>query len=51
MYATKGPCKGYVIHHVKTLVDGQADAPVNRQWQTVAKAKVKDNWERNVCGK
>ncbi len=44
--ATKGPCKGYVIDHVKALACNGADAPSNMQWQTVAEAKVKDKWER-----
>lgn len=49
--ARKGPCKGYVIDHVKPLACGGADAPVNMQWQTVAEGKEKDKWERNGCGK
>jgi hypothetical protein len=49
--AAKGPCKGYVIDHVKALACGGADSPVNMQWQTVADAKAKDKWERKECGK
>ena len=49
--ATKGPCKGYVIDHVKALACGGADAPSNMQWQTVAEGKAKDKWERKECGK
>lgn len=30
--ATKGPCKGYVIDHVKALACGGADAPINMHW-------------------
>ena len=37
--ATKGPCKGYVIDHVKTLACGRVDSPSNMQWLTVAVAK------------
>jgi hypothetical protein len=39
---TSGPCKGYVIDHVKPLKEGGADAPTNMQWQTEADAKAKD---------
>ena len=49
--ASKGPCKGYVIDHVKALACGGADRPSNMQWQTVAEAKAKDKWERKECGK
>lgn len=47
--ATKGPCNGYVIDHIKPLACGGADHPVNMQWQTVAEAKEKDKWERKGC--
>ncbi len=47
----KGPCKGYVIDHVKPLACGGADAPGNMQWQTSAEGKAKDKWERKQCGK
>lgn len=49
--ATKGPCKGYVIDHVKALACGGADSPSNMQWQTTAEGKAKDRWERKECGK
>jgi hypothetical protein len=49
--ARKGPCKGYVIDHLKALACGGADAPSNMQWQTVADAKARDKWERKGCGK
>lgn len=42
--ASKGPCKGYVIDHIKALACGGADRPENMQWQTVAAAKEKDKW-------
>lgn len=48
--ATKGPCKGYVIDHIKPLACGGADAAFNMQWQTIADGKAKDKWERKVCG-
>ena len=48
---TTGPCKGYVIDHVKPLACGGADAPSNMQWQTTAAAKLKDKTERIGCGK
>ena len=47
--ARKGPCKGYVIDHVKALACGGADAPSNMQWQTIAAGKAKDKWERKGC--
>jgi len=47
--ATKGPCKGYVIDHIKPLACGGADAPSNMQWQTEADGKAKDKWERKGC--
>ena len=46
----KGPCKGYVIDHVKPLACGGPDAAENMQWQTIAEGKAKDRWERNACG-
>lgn len=47
--ARKGPCKGYVIDHIRALACGGADAPFNMQWQTVADGKAKDKWERKGC--
>ena len=47
--ARKGPCKGYVIDHIKPLACGGPDRPDNMQWQTVADAKAKDKWERKGC--
>lgn len=49
--ATKGPCKGYVIDHIKALACGGLDVPVNMQWQTVKDGKAKDKWERRGCNK
>ena len=49
--ADKGPCKGYVIDHVKPLACGGADHPSNMQWQTDAEGKAKDKWERKECRK
>ena len=49
--ARRGPCKGYVIDHIKALACGGADAPTNMQWQTVAEGRAKDKWERMECGK
>jgi hypothetical protein len=46
-----GKCPGYVIDHVKPLACGGADDPSNMQWQTIAKAKAKDKWERNGCAR
>lgn len=47
--ASKGPCKGYVIDHIKPLACGGADRPENMQWQTKDDAKAKDKWERKGC--
>jgi hypothetical protein len=43
-------CPDYVIDHVTPLCACGADAVSNLQWQTVADAKVKDRWERKICG-
>ena len=43
--ARKGPCKDYVIDHIKPLACGGADSPANMPWQTVADAKAKGKWE------
>jgi len=43
--ASRGPCHGYVIDHVKPLKRGGADAPSNMQWQTKDDAKAKDKIE------
>ena len=43
---TTGGCKGYVIDHRTPLACGGADSPENMQWQTSAKAKIKDRSER-----
>jgi len=48
--STSGPCKGYVIDHVKPLACGGTDAPSNMQWQTETAAKLKDRTERAGCG-
>lgn len=48
---SKGPCKGYVIDHIKPLACGGADTAANMQWQTIAEGKAKDKWERKECGK
>ena len=49
--ARKGPCKGYVIDHIKALACGGPDHKSNMQWQTIAEAKLKDKWERKGCTK
>jgi hypothetical protein len=49
--ASTGPCKGYVIDHIKPLACGGADAPSNMQWQTTSESKEKDKWERQDCRK
>lgn len=47
--SSSGPCRGYVIDHVKPLACGGADAPENMQWQTSAAATAKDKVERIGC--
>ena len=42
---SSGRCPGYVVDHVRPLECGGADAPSNRQWQTVADGKAKDKTE------
>ncbi|MCW1959819.1 MAG: HNH endonuclease [Mycobacterium sp.] len=48
--ATRGACPGWVVDHVVPRACGGADAPGNLQWQSVAAAREKDRWEREVCG-
>jgi hypothetical protein len=48
---SKGPCKGWVIDHVKPLACGGADHPDNMQWQTTAEGRAKDKWERRGCAR
>jgi len=43
---TSGPCRGYVIDHIRPLANGGADRPSNMQWQTIEAAKAKDKIER-----
>ena len=45
----KGRCEGYVIDHIEAFACGGFDTPKNKQWQTVFKAKTKDDWERKGC--
>lgn len=49
--ASRGPCSGWVIDHIKALACDGADHPSNMQWQTVADARAKDKWERRGCRK
>ena len=44
--SARGPCRGYVVDHLKPLECGGADDPSNMQWQTTADAKAKDKKER-----
>jgi hypothetical protein len=45
----RGACPGWVIDHIQPLCAGGADRVSNMQWQTVADAKAKDRWERELC--
>jgi hypothetical protein len=42
---TYGACPGWIKDHVVPLCKGGADAVWNMQWQTVAAAHAKDQWE------
>lgn len=42
-------CPGWVVDHVDPICHGGPDAPSNMQWQTIADAKRKDGWERQLC--
>src|SRR5215472_6430233 len=48
---TSGACPGYRKDHIKALACGGPDAVSNLQWQTVADAKAKDQWERKACAR
>jgi hypothetical protein len=41
---------GYIVDQIKPLACGDAHAPSNMQWQTIAAAKAKDKTERVGCG-
>jgi hypothetical protein len=43
-------CKGYVIDHKIALACCGSDTIENMQYQTIADAKLKDKWERKLCG-
>lgn len=47
--ASRGPCPGYVVDHIKPLCAGGADAPRNMQWQSVPEGKAKDRLEIQEC--
>src|SRR5262245_12653645 len=46
---TEGPCRGWVVDHVKPLCAGGRDHPSNMQWQKRAEAKKKDKLEAAEC--
>jgi hypothetical protein len=46
---TSGGCPGYRKDHIRPLACGGPDAVSNLQWQTVAAARAKDQWERRAC--
>lgn len=47
----RGPCKGYVVDHIKALQCGGDDRPANMQWQTLSEAKAKDRIELIGCAR
>jgi len=48
---TRGACPGYRKDHIKALACGGPDTVSNLQWQTIAGAKAKDQWERKACAR
>ena len=48
---TRGACPGYRKDHIKALACGGPDTVSNLQWQTIADAKAKDQWERKACSR
>jgi hypothetical protein len=50
---TTGACPGYVKDHIDPLCHTgvKGDRVDNIQWETIADAKVKDAWERQLCAK
>jgi hypothetical protein len=48
---TTGGCPGYRKDHIEPLACGGPDAAGNMQWQTIADARAKDQWERRACGR
>lgn len=48
---TTGACPGYRQDHINALACRGPDAVWNMQWQTIAEAKAKDRWEREVCAR
>jgi hypothetical protein len=44
-----GPCPGFWKDHIVPLACGGPDAVSNMQWQTIADARAKDEWERRAC--
>jgi hypothetical protein len=48
---TVGACPGYRKDHIQPLACGGPDAVSNLQWQTSRDARIKDTWERKVCGR
>jgi hypothetical protein len=45
---TTGACPGYWKDHIVPLGCGGRDAVANLQWQTIADARAKDQWERRL---
>jgi hypothetical protein len=48
---TSGACPGYWKDHIVPLACGGPDTVSNLQWQTIADAKAKDQWERKACAR
>lgn len=43
-------CKGFVVDHIRPLCACGVDDPSNMQYQSLAESKIKDKWERKLCG-
>ena len=48
---TTGSCPGYRKDHIVPLACRGPHAVSNMQWQTIADARAKDQWERRGCGR
>ena len=48
---TSGPCRGFVVDHIKPLCAGGPDTPANMQWQSLEESKRKDRLELTECRK
>jgi len=45
-----GKCPGWVVDHKTPLCLCGSDSPENMAWQKLAESKIKDAYERKLCG-